>query len=167
MNGLTKSELLDWIDLLYTDLSKDNLLIGGYYFTFEHLVDFFILKQELEAVNSKLKDKINTLSKKNQNSPSKDAQAAINKLSNELSELKVELNCKNKLGKKVTVFCTPEEFNIVFDTLLEFKKDLEYFKKFCTEEADTVEQKDIGSYMWFLNDMVEDLRDRFHGQIPQ
>lgn len=167
MEDLTKSELLDWIDLLYMDLSKDNLLIGGYYFTFDHLIDFFILQQELNSVNSKILDKINTLSKKNEKSPSKDAQAAINKLYAELQGLKVELNCKNKLGKKVTVSCSPEEFKIVFDTLLEFKRDAEYFKQFCTEEANKVEQKEIGSFMWFLNDMMEDIRDRFHGKIEQ
>ena len=167
MECLTKSELLDWIDLLYTDLSKDNLLIGGYYFTFDHLVDFFILQQELNAVNEKIKDKINTLSKRNEKSPSEGVQAAINKLYDELHGLKLELNCKNKLGEKVKVSCTPNEFKIVFDTLLEFKKDVEYFKKFCTEEAKNIKQEEIGSYMWFLNDMMEDIRDRFHGKIEQ
>ena len=165
MENLTKSELLDWIDLLYTDLNKDNLFIGGYYFTFEHLVDFVILQQELDAVNSKIKDEITKLSKKNENSPTKDTQAAINKLNSELNNLRVELQCRNKLGKKVTVPCTQDEFKIVFDTLLEFKKDVEYFKEFCTDEAEKIEQKDIGNYMWFLNDMVDDIRDRFHGNI--
>lgn len=165
METLTKSELLDWIDLLYTDLSNDNLYIGGYYFTFGHLIDFFILQQELQAVDSKIRNKITTLSKDNQKSQTKDAQTAINKLYSELNGLKLELTCKNKLGKKVTVSCTPEEFKIVFDTLLEFKKDVEYFKNFCTEEAEKVEPEEIGSYMWFLNDMVQDIRDRFHGKI--
>lgn len=162
---LSKSELLDWIDLLYTDLSKDNLYIGGYYFTFDHLVDFFILQQDLEAYKSSIKDKINTLSKKNKKSPSKDAQAAIVKLSKDLQEIKIELHCKDKFGNKKVVPCTPDEFKVVFDTLLEFKKDIEYFKEYCQEEAEKVETKEIGSFMWFLNDMVEDMRERFRGEI--
>lgn len=162
---LTKSELMDWIDLLYTDLSKDNLYIGGYYFTFDHLVDFFILQQDLEAYKASIEKKINTLSKKYQKSPSKDAQAAINKLYKDMESVRIELHCKDKFGNKKVVPCTTDEFKIVFDTLLEFKKDIEYFKKYCQEEAEKVEKDEIGSFMWFLNDMVEDMRERFRGKI--
>lgn len=164
-NCLTKAEVLDWIDLLYTDLSKDNLFIGGYYFTFDHLIDFFIMQQSLEGHKKKIQDQIDKLSGPDGKSPNKAAQAAINKLLEDMNEVEIELDCKTKNGKKVTISCSEEEFKVVFNTLLEFKKDLEYFKQYCNEEAEKLTKEEIPTFMWFLNDLVEDMRDRFQGKI--
>lgn len=164
-NCLTKAEVLDWIDLLYTDLSKDNLLIGGYYFTFDHLLDFFIMQQTLEAHKKKIQSKIDKLLGPDGKAANKAAEAAINKLSSDMHEIGIELDCKTKNGKKIVVPCTEDEFKIVFDTLLEFKRDLEYFKQYCTEEAEKLTQEEIPSYMWFVNDLMEDMRARFQGKI--
>jgi len=164
-NCLTKAEVLDWIDLLYTDLSKDNLLIGGYYFTFEHLVDFFIMQQTLEEHKRKIQEKIDKLLDKTGKAANKAAEAAINKLYSDMNDVRIELDCKTKNGQKAVVPCTEEEFITVFNTILEFKKDLEYFKQYCNEEAEKISKEEIPSFMWFINDLVEDMRDRFQGRI--
>ena len=162
-NSVSKSDLLDWIDLLYTDLSKDNLLIGGYYFTFEDLPDFIILKTELNKYQDKIRNKI----KKLENSGIDKQDKRLKELYEDLNFVKIELLCKNKVGKKCIVPCTPEEFDVVFGTLLDFKKDVECFKDYCIEEAEKIEKDDIPSYMIFLNDILQDIRDRFHGTIQE
>lgn len=39
-NTLSKQEIHNWIDFLYSDLLQDNIYIGGYFFNLNQLKDF-------------------------------------------------------------------------------------------------------------------------------
>lgn len=162
---MTKQELLDWIDFLYKDLLMDNVKVGGYYFNLSQLKELGKTKKEIDRKISLILEELGQLSKGNKKSASKAAQAAQNKLFNQLDNLHVNLNVKNKFGENILLPCTTDEFELVYKELLERKKDVEYFKTYSKDEVREIKSEDIPCFMWFLNDMVADIRDKFAGKI--
>lgn len=162
---MTKQELLDWIDFLYKDLLMDNVLVGGYYFNLSQLKDLTKTKRKIDQQISLILEDLGQLSTSDKKSASKAAQAAQNKLFNQLDNIHVNLNVKNKFGENICLPCTSDEFDMVYKELLERKKDVEYFKTYSKDEVREIKPEDIPCFMWFLNDMVKDIRDKFAGKI--
>ena len=57
-NTLSKQEIHNWIDFLYSDLLQDNIYIGGYFFNLNQLKDFAEKKKQLDDKNQKILSKI-------------------------------------------------------------------------------------------------------------
>ena len=161
---LTIEEVQNWIKLLYQDLLKDNVLIGGYYFTFKNLQEFEGIKNQMEEKSKDLIGRITKLSKIIQNSADNEAQLAQNELYNKLSNLKITLKAKNKFGQYKNLECTLDEFKRVYKELTEAKKDIEYFRDYSLQELQTLQTDEIPCFMWFLNDLLNDLRAKFSGR---
>ena len=162
---LTKQELLDWIDFLYKDLLMDNVLVGGYYFNLSQLGELNKTKKKIDEKISLILEDLGQLSKGGKKSSCKASQAAQNKLFNQLDNIHVNLNVKNRFGENISLPCTQDEFNMVYQELLERKKDVEYFKSYTKDEVKEIKPEDIPCFMWFLNDMVKEIRDKFAGKI--
>ena len=53
-NTLSKQEIHNWIDFLYSDLLQDNIYIGGYFFNLNQLKDFAEKKKQLDELDKEL-----------------------------------------------------------------------------------------------------------------
>lgn len=166
MKQLNKKEIGEWIKFLYNDLLMDNVLIYGYYFNLQQEKE---LEQTAHILNTQIRrylDEINKLSKDVQKSQTKDVQRRINKLYNQMDNVHVPLNVKNKFGEPLILPCTVDEFNIV---LKEFNNKLDivdHFLKDSEEDLQDIEEtnlEELNCFMWYLNDVVEDIRQQFAG----
>ena len=162
--GITKQEVQEWIEFLYNDLCMDNVLIGGYYFNLQQEDELKQINQKINKQINDILDDITKLSTVNKKTASADAQSAHNKLSNQLDKLQIKLKVKNKFGENITVPCTPEEFNVVYKEFKSRLLDVKHFRQNALEELKSVKSKDISCFMWFLNDSVDDIREKFAGR---
>ena len=56
---ITREEIKDWINFEYENLLKNNVMIGGFYFTFDQLDDFLYILIKMEQKINKLTNEMN------------------------------------------------------------------------------------------------------------
>lgn len=166
---ITKREIQEWINFLYQDLLKDNIFIGGYYFNLKQLQDFKHKKQELDNKTKKLLNQIHNRDKQliddTKKSSYKALQRAQNEDLNKLNQLSVHVQMKNKYNEKIEFPVMQEEFYYIYNYLEETKQDIEHFKQFLTEELQNENiNEEPGEFMYFINDYLQDLRQKFSGK---
>lgn len=166
---ITKQEIQEWINFLYQDLLQDNILIGGYYFNLKQLHDFKNKKQQLDTQTKKLLSQIHyreeQLIEDTKKSSYKALQRAQNEDLNKLNQLSVLVQMKNKYNEKIEFPVMQEEFYYIYNCLEESKQDIEHFKQFLTEELQNENIKEEpGEFMYFINDYLQDLRQKFSGK---
>lgn len=165
---MSKTELKDWINFLYSDLLKDNICIGGYFFNIKQLKDFEKIKKNLDkkykailAKNSLRSRQVSKTPKNFSCSASKCAQMA--NLDNS-DKLNVKITTKNKFNEKIEFPIKQEEFFYIYNELEKAKQDIEHFKNFLLEELYNEEiQEEASEFMYFINDYLQDLRNKFSG----
>ncbi len=166
---ITKQEIQEWINFLYQDLLQDNIFIGGYYFNLKQLHDFKNKKQQLDIQTKKLLSQIHyreeQLIKDTKKSSYRALQRAQNDDLNKLNQLSVLVQMKNKYNEKIEFPVMQEEFYYIYNYLQESKQDIEHFKQFLTEELQNENIKEEpGEFMYFINDYLQDLRQKFSGK---
>lgn len=162
-NKITRQEIQDWINFLYSDLLNDNIYIGGYYFNFKQLEDFKKQEYEVEKIIKK-REKDIQLSNFISNASYSDIQRAQNENLKQQDNISVNLTTKNKFNEIITFPCTKQEFDFVHRDLKKAKDDVEHFKNFLTEELQNVKDTDLDGYMIFINDFLKDIREKFAGK---
>ena len=164
---MSKQEIKDWINFLYSDLLNDNVNIGGYYFNFSQLKDFEKLKEELDKKSRKILNKNSEgsqLSTSSRNSSYSARQCAQNENFDKLNKLSVKLTTKNRFNEKLQFPVTQNEFFYIYNELEKAKDDVEHFKKYLLEELNNENIKEeCSEFMCFINDYLEDIRHKFQG----
>lgn len=166
---LTKQEVKDWINFLYSDLLRDDVLIGGYYFNFSQLSDFEKLEQDLNEKSSKILARYKAGGieeyKNYKNSSNSLRKCAQIECFEKLDQLSVKLTTKNKYSEKITFPVMQNEFFYVYNELLEAKQDVDHFQDFLLEEVDIIKEEDgYEDFMVFINDLVKEMRQKFSGE---
>lgn len=165
---MSKQELKDWINFLYSDLLKDNVYIGGYFFKFDQLKDFEKLKKEIDskskAILRRIKERNRQLIKKDKNSSYNALQCAQNEDFEKLNKISVKVTTKNKFNEKLEFPVVQDEFFFIYNELEKAKQDVEHFKEYLLEElnSDSVKEEP-DEFMFFINDYLQDIRDKFSG----
>ena len=168
-NTLSKQEIHNWIDFLYSDLLQDNIYIGGYFFNLNQLKDFAEKKKQLDDKNQKILSKIKTRGGQsindNQNSSYKALQRAQNEDFDKLNNLKIKIKTRNKFNELLEFPVMQDEFYFIYNKLEEAKTDIEHFRSFLLEELNNESiNEETGEFMYFINDYLQDLRDKFSGR---
>lgn len=156
---ITKQEIQDWINFLYEDLQNDKVYIGGYYFYFPQLKDFNKIDNK---INNSIKQKTKRLMSKITNLLT-DTKFQNKPLENN-EILKINITTKNKFNETRTFPCTQEEFYFIFNELEKAKQDVEHFKTYLLEELEQMEEENYSFFMVFINDLLQDTRDKFAGK---
>ena len=147
---ITKQEIIDWIDFLYKDLLTHYVYIGGFYFTFDQLDDFFIklvsIERRIKRVNNTininnhlmnlplLKDHTTTLKKENKT------------LHTQTTFVVDKIQAINKQYQKVEVPVTYEDLQYVYDNLAYLKDELNTFSSFLLEELQKVKPREENNF---------------------
>jgi len=159
MSNIDKQEIQDWINFLYQDLLKDNIFIGGYFFSFSQLPEF-------EKLQSKITKKIcspSQLSKINKKIACSASERAQNEDLDALETIIVKLTAKDKFNKQIIIPCTNDEFYFVYLDLQKAKSQVEHFKDYLLQELEETKEEDYDAYMQFINDFLQDIRNQFSG----
>ena len=165
---LTKQEIQEWILFLYSDLLKDNIYIGGYYFNLDQLKDFDfkkdILNAKTESILRRIKLKNKQLSKEKEKTSYSALQQSQNEDFKKLNELSVMIKMKNKYNEIIEFPVLQEEFFFIYNELKKAELDINHFKNFLLEELNSEDIKETDSeFMLFINDYLNDLREQFAG----
>lgn len=164
MKQLNKKEIEHWIQFLYDDLLMDNVLIAGYYFNFQQQNELNKIARGVDGKINKILDNITNLSKDQQKSSTKSVQQRINKLYDQLNNITVTLNVKNKFDEIISLPCTVDEFHVVLQEFTKKRDSIEHFLKDNIEALQDVQegnQEELNCFMWYLNDFVQELRMEF------
>lgn len=166
---ISRDEIQDWIDFLYSDLLKDNVFIGGYFFSFKQLKEYERINKEIDdktkAILNKINAKSTQLIRKDQNVSCSAYKCSQNKDFDELDRMIVQLTPKNKYNERVLIPCTQDEFHFVYTDLKTAREDVEHFKTFLTDELKETAEEDLGMFMTFVNDLLDETRKKLSGQF--
>lgn len=169
MEKMTKKELIDWINFSYNDLLDYRIYIGGYYFTFDQINDFLAKKNSLEKRLTKVNHEINVLNTLKGHHALKDRTTALELMSRKLKPqadfITTKVSAINKHSESVNVPCTYDEFLYIYNQLNFMRDELECFNDFLLEEVQHVQEGDENSFFVFINDLLDDLRKQFRGEI--
>lgn len=168
-NTLSKQEIHNWINFLYSDLLQDNICIGGYFFNLNQLKEFAEKKKQLDEKSKQLLNKIHgkdgQFIQNDKNSSYKALQRAQNEDFDKLNNLKIKIKTRNKFNELLEFPVMQDEFYFIYNKLEEAKTDIEHFKKFLLEELNNESiNEEAGEFMYFINDYLQDLRDKFSGR---
>jgi hypothetical protein len=165
---LNRQEIQEWIEFLYNDLLNDDIYIGGYFFRFEQLQEFYntqkAIDDKIQADLKRSNDKMIQVSKKHKNAQCSELQQAHFECLNDINNLIVYITTKNKFNEIRTFPCTQEEFYFVYNELQDARQDVEHFKQFLTDELKDTKEEDLPSFMQFINDLLDDTRLKFTGK---
>ncbi len=161
--------IVDWIDFLHKDLLGDFVLIGGFYFTFSMLPEFDLLEQDLNQACVGLSERLKDIHRQLSQTITKEVCGALqqeqSKLFYLLNTISTEIPAFNKQKEKVLIPCMKEEFEHVHETLKDFKADIDYFKVFLEDYLKTGDAKTVDAFLYFVNDLVQELRQKLSGSI--
>ena len=165
---LNRQEIQEWIEFLYNDLLNDDIYIGGYFFRFEQLHEFYntqkAIDNKIQADLKRSNDKMIQVSKKHKNAQCSEPHQAHFECLNDINNLIVYITTKNKFNEITTFPCTQEEFYFVYNELQDARQDVEHFKQFLTDELKDTKEEDLPSFMQFINDLLDDTRLKFTGK---
>lgn len=168
-NTMSKQEIKDWINFLYSDLLNDNINIGGYYFNLKQLKEFKKVKEILDKNSRKILNKNSEgsqLSKKDSNASYSAGQCAQNENFDKLEKLIVKVTTKNRFNEELEIPVKQNEFFYIYNELEKARIDIEHFKNYLLEELNNENIKEETSeFMFFINDYLEDLRNKFRGNL--
>ena len=168
-NTMSKQEIKDWINFLYSDLLNDNINIGGYYFNLKQLKEFKKVKEILDKNSRKILNKNSEgsqLSKKDPNASYSAGQCAQNENFDKLEKLIVKVTTKNRFNEELEIPVKQNEFFYIYNELEKARIDIEHFKNYLLEELNNENIKEETSeFMFFINDYLEDLRNKFRGNL--
>ena len=168
---ITKQEIIDWIDFLYKDLLTHYVYIGGFYFTFDQLDEFFLkltnIERQIRRVNNTininssfikiplLKDHVSTLEKENK------------LLRERITFITDKITAVNKQHEKVEVHVTYEDLQYVYDNLAYLKDELDTFSSFLLEELQKVKSGEENNFFVFVNDTATELKNSLMYGLPK
>ena len=169
-SNLTKQELIDWINFLYNDLKQFHVLIGGFYFTFNQLDDFYDKFISLTRRSRRLNDEMNI----NTHLASKEAvEARLSRLRDKNKSLKREadfittkINAISKHNEHIQLQVTQDEFEYVVNRLDYLEGEVEHFHDFLLEEVELVEKGDEDSFFLFIQDLLSDVKAQLKEEKP-
>lgn len=168
-SNISKQEIIDWIQFQYEDLIKSNIIIGGFYFTFNQLNDFLLNVIFMEQKISKLTNEMNIKSHLMTNPllklPTTRLEQAKKELKQEADFVTTKIDAVNKHNEKVKLPVNFEEMSYIYRRLSYLKDEVEHYKNFLLNELRNTEEKDLNCFFSFVNDMSLDIKQRIREEI--
>ena len=166
-NGVSKHEIIDWIDFLYKDLLTSYVYVGGFYFTFNQIDELF---NKMRAIESQIRRVNNTININNSfiKIPLlKDNVAPLEKENKQLLLYKQELltQVTSKISaidtqySKVELTVNYEDLRYIYNSLIYLLDELDTFNSFLLEELQKVKQGEENEFFVYVNDTALELKN--------